>query len=147
MTKREIAMEYFSRGYNCAQAVLLAYKEECGLPEDALAKIALPFGGGISRLRSVCGSVSGMIMAYGLICGESETIDAESKGRHYAETQKIIKKFQERNGSYICGELLQGIQITSGAKPEDRTETYYKKRPCKELVGDAAEILEEYLQQ
>ena len=145
MSKKEIAMEYFSQGYNCAQSVLLAFKDECGLDADTITKITLPFGGGVARLRSICGSVSGMVMAYGLICCEPGLTEGEKKKEQYMNTQELVNEFSKRNGSFVCGELLSGVKVTEGPAPEVRTPEYYKKRPCKELVGDAAEILEEYL--
>ena len=129
---RETAQKYFTDGYNCAQSVLLAFADELGIDADTAAAISAPFGGGMGRLREVCGAVSGMV-------------DAETKKRQYADVQELARKFEERNGSIICRELL-GLEGKSAPTPEKRTSEYYKKRPCGEMVGDAAEIFAQYLE-
>lgn len=142
---KEKARNYFLEGYNCSQAVLLAYHEELGLDKDTAARLASSFGGGMGRLREVCGCVSGMLMAAGLMEGYSDPSDQEAKKAHYALVQKLAKAFQEKNGSIICRELL-GLDHKSDAPvPEARTKEYYKKRPCAELAADAAEILDEII--
>ena len=145
MTKSELAEAYFLEGYNCAQAVALAFADEMGLEKDQIAKMASSFGGGLGRLREVCGCVSGMAMAAGAIFGydDPKAEDAaEQKKEHYARIQKLAGAFKEENGSIICRELLEGINGDTKPTPEARTETYYKKRPCVKLAGMAAEILE-----
>lgn len=141
----ELAKEYFKKGYNCAQAVLLAFAEECGLDEKTAAVMASSFGGGMGRLREVCGCVSGMFLAAGLLYGYSDPNDAEAKKEHYARIQQLGEAFRKENGSIVCRELL-GLSVqTEPPTPEARTEQYYKKRPCVELVGCAAGILAEYI--
>ncbi|MBQ9081797.1 MAG: C_GCAxxG_C_C family protein [Clostridia bacterium] len=146
MSRGEIAKEYFSKGYNCAQAVLLAFEDVVGLDRASLLKITLPFGGGMGRLRLTCGAVSGMVMALGLITGTSE-INGQAKSAQYAAVQELVKRFTVQNGSIICGELLTGTGVHTDTAPnaEPRTQGYYKKRPCADLCYDAAQILEEYL--
>ena len=145
MTKKESGENYFAAGYNCAQSVVLAFKEEVGLDEETLKKISSSFGGGMGRMREVCGAVSGMLMVLGLIKGYSDPQDGKYKGEYYALIQRLAGKFKERNGSIICRELLGLKESVSAPSPEKRTDEYYKKRPCKLLVGDACEILDEYL--
>ena len=99
----------------------------------------------MGRLREVCGAVSGMFMAAGMIFGYDDPSASAEKSAHYARLQSLAAQFKERNGSIICRELLSPAQAGSGHVPEARTEAYYKKRPCKLLVGDAAEILQEYI--
>lgn len=144
MDRKEIAMQNFKEGYNCAQAVLLAYADLIDIDKESLAKIASSFGGGMGRLREVCGAVSGMFMVEGLLHGYSDPSAKDEKMAHYANLQALAAKFKEQNGSIVCRELLGGVQSTN-PKPDERTPEYYKKRPCVELVGMAAEILEEYL--
>lgn len=141
---REIAEKYFTDGYNCAQAVFLAFSDELGVDTDTAAAISAPFGGGMGRLREVCGAVSGMFMALGCLYGKYSPDDAEAKKQQYADVQVLAHKFEEINGSIICRELL-GLEGKSVPTPEKRTSEYYKKRPCKDMVGDAAEIFAEYL--
>ncbi len=144
-TKGEIAENYFKQGYNCCQAVILAFAEETGLNKSDLLKAASSFGGGIGRLREVCGTVSAMAMAAGLIFGTDE-LSQEKKAAHYELIQKLAGEFKEKNGSIICRELLglpESEKITS--VPEPRTEQYYVKRPCSFYCKTAAEILEKYI--
>lgn len=142
MTHAEKAKAYFEEGYNCAQAVTLAFADEMGLDKAVAAKMACSFGGGLGRLREVCGCVSGMSLAAGALYGYSDPKAREEKADHYALIQKLANEFKERNGSIICRELLAGINNDTNPVPEERTESYYKKRPCAELAYMAAEILE-----
>ena len=141
----EKAKELFLQGYNCSQAVLRAFCEELGLDFSTAMKLSSSFGGGMGRMREVCGTVSGMFMAAGLVFGFDETSNPAAKGELYKRIQELAQKFKDKNGSIICRELLTGIENSTSPLPSERTETYYKKRPCVELVGDAAEIFEEYL--
>lgn len=136
------AEDLFAQGYNCSQSVLLAFTEECGLSEAVAARISSSFGGGMGRLREVCGAVSGMFMVAGLCCGYDDPKARTEKTEHYARIQQLAGDFQAKNGSIICRTLLGLNQ--SGASvptPEERTAAYYQKRPCKALVGDAARIV------
>ena len=142
MTHAEKAKAYFEEGYNCAQAVTLAFAEEMGISKGIAATMASSFGGGLGRLREVCGCVSGMALAAGALFGYSDPKAKEEKAEHYALIQKLADEFKERNGSIICRELLSGINNDTNPVPEERTESYYKKRPCAELCFIAAEILE-----
>ncbi|MEQ8156594.1 MAG: C-GCAxxG-C-C family protein [Clostridiaceae bacterium] len=142
---RDCAIELFKQGYNCSQAVFAAFYEECGVDFETALKISSSFGGGMGRLREVCGAVSGMFMAAGMKYGYSDPKDAESKIEHYKRIQELAQEFKEKNGSIVCRELL-GLSVKSENHiPEERTDEYYKKRPCAELVGDAAEIMYEYM--
>ncbi len=146
MTKREIAMQLFGEGYNCAQSVAAAFSEETGLPKEALIKMASGFGGGIGRLREVCGAVSGMVLVCNMLYGYESPTDGESKKNYYKDIQSLLLQFKSRNGTYICRDLLSLPENNENSPvPETRTAEYYKRRPCKELVGDAAEILEKYI--
>ncbi len=146
MTKGEIASNNFTSGMNCAQAVLLAFCDETGLDSETLLKLALPFGGGMGRMRLTCGAVTGMIMAYGLICGTGTTPTHEEKLENYKGVQHLCDEFKKLNrGTVVCAELL-GLKEPEGTHvPEERTEEYYKKRPCGELCRIAADILDNYL--
>ena len=142
--KSEKAKELFKSGYNCSQSVLGVFCEELGMNFDTAMKIACPFGGGMGRMREVCGTVSGMFMAAGLAFSSSDN-SAENKSTQYKIVQELAKRFKEKNGSIICKELLEGVTSDNTPIPCDRTQEYYKKRPCVELVGDSVEILEQYL--
>ncbi len=145
MDHGEKARELFLEGYNCSQAVAGAFCEEMGMDLETAARLASSFGGGLGRLREVCGCVSGMALAAGAICGYSDPKDKEAKTKHYQLIQELAGEFKKENGSIICRELLAGINNDTNPVPEDRTETYYKKRPCPQLAACAAEILEKKL--
>ena len=142
----ETAKRNFLNGYNCSQAVLLAF---CEKEEDTetLLKLASGFGGGMGRLREVCGAVTGMFMAAGLIYGYSAPKDVEAKTELYKKIQALAAKSKQANGSIVCRELLGLSKGADSPVPEPRTENYYKKRPCADLVAKAAEILDEMIEQ
>ncbi len=146
MTRREVAMHLFQQGYNCAQAVALAFADLTSFEPDTLAKMSSSFGGGMGRLREVCGAVSGAFLIDGMLEGYSTPTTGEEKMEHYARIQALAGEFKQKNGSIVCRELLGGVASTSPT-PDARTDEYYKKRPCVELVGDSAEILEKHLKQ
>ena len=141
------AAELFLSGSNCAQAVAVAFCDVTGLDPDFSAKMASSFGGGMGRMREVCGAVSGMFMAAGLLYGTEEGSSQEDKAQHYARIRELAGAFQAQHGSYICRELLEGVSTTPGGAPEARTEHYYKKRPCSRLCYDAAAILDKYIEE
>lgn len=145
MTRKEKAMQGFRDGYNCAQSIVLAFEDMLTIELDTALKIASPFGGGMGRLREVCGSVSGMFMVLGFVTGYNEPGNYEGKKELYEHVQELARRFEEENGSIVCRDLL-GLNVKKeDAAPEKRTDEYYKKRPCVELVGCATEILEQYL--
>ena len=146
MSRAETAKKYFEQGYACSQAVALAFADVTGMDEETVAKIMLPFGGGFGRLRLTCGAVSGMVATLGVTCAGAENTP-ENKMGTYAITQELCNQFQAENGSLICAELLDGVNVTVGGAPDARTKEYYKKRPCAEIVYSAADILEKYLQE
>ncbi len=139
-TKAEIAKKNFEEGYNCCQAVVLAFADEMKLDRNAALAIASSFGGGIGRLREVCGAVSGMCIVAGMLYGYTSPDAKEEKANHYKLIQDMAHKFEKQNGSIIC-KVLTGIEKGSHV-PEDRSGEYYQKRPCALLVYDAAQILE-----
>ena len=143
MTKRERAQELFRQGYNCSQAIAGAFCEEMGLPFNVAVKAVSGFGGGMGRLREVCGACSGMFFVLSVCKGYDKAEDTDGKKKLYESIRRAAEAFKEKNGSYICRELLGASTV--GGDPAPRTEQYYKKRPCIELVGDAAEILERML--
>ncbi len=145
MTRKEQAMQNFLDGYNCTQSIILAFEDLLTIDTETALKIASPFGGGMGRLREVCGSVSGMFMVLGYIKGYDEPKDFEGKKVLYEHVQELACRFEEENGSIVCRNLL-GLSVQKEeATPSMRTEEYYRKRPCKEIIGCAAEILENYL--
>lgn len=144
------ARELFREGYNCSQAVTLAFAEELearGISREMAAGLASSFGGGLGRLREVCGCVSGMALVCGALEGYTDPKTAAEKQDHYKKIQELVTTFKNENGSYICRELLAGINTDTNPVPEARTESYYKKRPCAELAACAADILERHLKE
>ena len=143
----EKARELFMRGYNCSQAVFTAFCDVTGLDEETALKISSSFGGGMARMREVCGTCSGCFMVLGMLYGY-KTPDDELRKKHYARIQQAANRFKERNGgTMICRELLKNIATTPGLVPEPRTEQYYKVRPCVRFVECAAEITDEMIEE
>ena len=141
------AVELFKQGFNCSQSVVAAYADLYGYSKEQALKMAASFGGGIGRMRQTCGAACGMFMLAGLDCGSCIENDREGKSHNYAVVQDLAGKFEKINGSIICAELL-GIQNKPQTpEAEARTEAYYKKRPCAEMVRTAAQLFGEYLLQ
>lgn len=137
-------------GYNCCQAVVLAYNDVFGIDDSTAAALSSGFGGGMGRMREVCGSVSGMVMLAGLMAPASDPSIKVDRKNNYALVQEMAEDFRKFNGSIVCKELLGLVPMGSHAavtkespEPSDRTPEYYKKRPCEELVGIAARIVGE----
>lgn len=145
MTRPERAYENFKSGYNCCQSIAVAYADLLGLSSEMAARLSSGFGGGMGRLREVCGAVSGMVFVASALKGYSDPKDNAQKKELYALIQKLAGAFERENGSIVCRELL-GLSVKKeDPTPSERTEGYYKKRPCPELVRMAAEILEREL--
>ncbi len=139
----EKARALFSAGANCAQAVFAAFSDVTGIDEETSLRLASPFGGGMGRMREVCGAVSGMLLVVGRCEGYAAHDDAE-KAQVYETVQMLAEHFREEHGSIICRELLGG-KPSAAPTPTPRTEGFYKKRPCGDMVGTAARILAEHL--
>lgn len=141
------AKELFLEGYNCAQSVVVAYEDYFEESTETLAMMVSAFGGGMGRLREVCGAVSGMFFVLSKLFGYADPKAKEEKMDLYARVQELAARFRERNGSIICRELLGLQEKVSVPVPEERTAEYYQKRPCPDIIADAADILEEYLKE
>ncbi len=142
------AVENFMQGYGCAQSVVAAFADLYGLDETMAKRIAAGFGGGVGRMRMMCGAVSGIVMLVGLDCGQTEGADREGKSACYKVVQELLAKSKAENGSLICAEIL-GIQghdkATCSYIPSPRTAEYYRTRPCAAKVESAARIFADYL--
>ncbi len=165
MDRGELAKSYFMKGYNCSQAVTLAFSDLMGMDEHTAAKLASSFGGGFGRMREVCGTFSGMVLVLGLLYGYDAADETETANKklHYARVQELAERFRTEFGSIICRELLTGTakkemqkgeasdseqvaaMLSDSAEPTPRTEAYYKKRPCPEIVETGARILEAFM--
>ncbi len=137
------AAELFCKDYNCAQAIMVAFCDVTGLETATAARMASSFGGGMGRLREVCGAVSGMLMVAGYLYGYDTPGDDKVKKEHYQLVQELAGKFREKMGSIICRELLQNPP--SDPNPTPRTQEFYKTRPCVRMVELAAQILDDYI--
>lgn len=145
MSKGDIAKELFENGCNCAQAVFCAFCDETGFDRETALKLAAGFGGGMGRMREVCGAVSGMTMVLSYLNASTDPKNHDEKTALYALIQKAGGEFKDKNGSIICRELLGLASGASSPEPEHRTGEYYKKRPCAEICRCAADIAEKYL--
>ncbi len=139
MNKGEIAKAKFIEGYNCSQAVALAFTDELGLTEEQVKKLSAGFGGGIGRQRLTCGAVLGMTMVL------SNAVYKGDKLEVYKVITDACAEVKEQLGSISCAELLAGVETTKGVAPEERTKEYYQKRPCAEICEIVANITEKYL--
>lgn len=148
MNEKERAVELFKEGFNCSQAVFTAFAHRFGIDEDTAKKISSGLGGGVGRMREVCGAVSGGAMVIGSLVSATDGKDSENKQKNYELVREFAKRFTEKNGSVICRELLGlDVKMEKSAQPEKRTAEYYKKRPCVELVECAAKILEDLIEE
>ena len=148
MNERERAIGLFKEGFNCSQSVFVAFSDRFGIDEETAKKISAGLGGGLGRMREVCGAVSGAAMVIGSIASATDGKDSESKQKNYELVREFSERFTKRNGSIICRELLGlDVKMEKSAEPEKRTAEYYKKRPCVELVADAVEILSELIKE
>ena len=146
MTREEQALQHFQNGANCAQAVVMAYADELGMDEKTAARLASSFGGGIGRMREVCGAVSGMMMVYGLLKGYDDLKDPAVKKTHYTNVQALANAFREQNGSIVCREILSLRRDEStDPSPTPRTAQFFHSRPCLDCVATAARLLDEAL--
>lgn len=147
MTHAEKARDFFLEGYSCSQSVMLAFSDLTGIDEKTAALLASSFGGGMGRMREVCGAVSGMLMVAGVLFGYSDPKATTEKAAHYARVQELAKRFKERNTTIICRDILGKIAEDKSFIPQERNEKYYSTRPCAKMVYDAAEILEQYIEE
>ena len=154
MTNQELdervqrAVDNFMAGYGCCQSVVAAFSDLYGLDETLAKKVAAGFGGGVGRMRMMCGAVSGIVMLVGLDCGQTDGSDREGKSACYKVVQELLEQSKQENGSIICAEIL-GIQghekAHSNYVASPRTAEYYKSRPCAAKVESAARIFANYL--
>ena len=144
MNHVERAVELFVEGYNCAQAVAAAFGDLTGLDEKTAARMASCFGGGMGRMREVCGAVSGMLLVAGLLYGYDDPKATKEKRELYAQVQAMAGRFREELGTIICRDLLKNPP--SDPNPTPRTEQFYKERPCARMVKTAARIMEEFIE-
>ena len=144
----ERAVENFMAGYGCCQSVVAVFADLYGLDDTLAKKVAAGFGGGVGRLRMMCGAVSGIVMLVGLDCGQTEGSDREGKSACYKVVQELLAKSKEQNGSLICAEILglKGYEkAANNYVASARTAEYYKTRPCAAKVESAARIFADYL--
>ncbi|MBO5163281.1 MAG: C_GCAxxG_C_C family protein [Ruminococcus sp.] len=141
----EKACRLFAEGRNCAQAVFTAFADVTGLDEELALRLSSSFGGGMGRMREVCGTCSAMFMVAGILYGYTSKNDIDEKAEHYRRIQYLAAQFRKKHETINCLELLKGLKVSSDPMPEQRTEQYYKVRPCIKFVRTAAEILDNYI--
>ena len=138
-----LAADLFLEGYNCAQAVAVAFCDVTGMDKKEAAKLAAPFGGGMGRMREVCGAVSGMYMVLGALYGYDSSDNNGKKMQVYKDVQELAEQFKQENGSIICREILKNPP--SDPNPSPRTAEYYAKRPCAKMVMTAAKLMDAFI--
>ena len=142
------AVELFMQGYGCCQSVLCAFADRYGMDEEMALRISAGFGGGVGRLRMMCGTCSALVILAGLEKGQTRGEDREGKAACYQLVRQLLETFRQRNGSIICAELLQmnGVKAeTNTSQPDERNAEYYRVRPCARKVESAARVFAEYL--
>ena len=139
--RTEQALTYFNDGYNCSQAVFMAYSDLYNMDKELAAKISSSFGGGMGRLREVCGAVTGMFMVLGLHYPATDVKDKAAKTNNYAAVQRTAAEFKQEMGSFICADLLNIKRAPENPTPSERNVKYHALRPCDRCVAMAAEIL------
>ena len=149
MNEIEKAGQLFLEGFNCSQSVFTAFCHRFGMDEETAKRVSAGLGGGVGRMREVCGAVSGAAMVLGSVASATEGDDRESKARNYELVREFADRFKERHGgTVICRELLKlDIPMENTAMPENRTAEYYKNRPCLKVVEDVAEILTQIIKE
>jgi C_GCAxxG_C_C family probable redox protein len=145
--KSDEARKLFRSGANCAQAVVCAFRDECGLSSEQAMRLSSSFGAGMGRLREVCGAVTGMFLVSGMVEGPENADSKALKDQQYKRVQALAKAFKAQTGSLICRELLGLPAGPNSPVSEPRTADYYARRPCEAMVALAAEILEQHLSQ
>lgn len=143
------ARKNFLEGSNCPQSVVRAFDDvlvDHGIAPTMAMRLASPFGGGMGRMREVCGAVSGMLMVLGLVEGYDDPSDDEAKAVLYEHVQELAGAFREEHGTILCRELLGLAEGPDKPIPEKRSAAYYHDRPCAEFCASAARILGEYLE-
>lgn len=145
MAKGELARQYFESGCNCCQSMVLAFAPEMGLDRETAMRMASGLGGGVGRLREICGAVSGAAIVLGMLHGSADPNDHDAKTALYGEIQQFAESFAKEKGSYICRDLLGLPAGKDVPVPEERTAAYYQKRPCGGLIAFAADLLEKQL--
>lgn len=143
--RAEAAEAYFKQGYNCAQSVIMTFTDLLGDKAMTVLKAGTPLGGGMGRLREVCGAVSGMFLILGMLYGYETAETAEVKTELYARVQLLAGQFEDRFGSIVCRELLGLPAGHDSPEATPRTAEFYQNRPCVKFIGAAAGILAEYI--
>ena len=147
MTRQEQAMEYFRNGYNCCRSTLLPFADLIDADPSVLAKIAAPYGAGISRLREVCGTVNGMAMVIGLLFGSDDASDEEAKEKAYSIVHELATRFREHHGSVRCKELLQLEDESEYSVPSDQMPQYKGGEFCESIISDMIAMIEAKLKE
>lgn len=146
-SRAQKAKDYFLSGYTCCQSLSAAFYDKTGLDESTVLRLTLGFGAGVGRMREICGAVSGMAFIVSAYYGDSESGNTETKKKIYSYIQELVSQFKKINGSVVCADIL-GLERGrfSSPSPEKRTDDYYKKRPCAEIVFGAADMLNKFLE-
>ena len=143
MDHSTLAAQLFLDGYSCSQAVMAAFCDLTGMDRSTALRLSAPFGGGIGRMREVCGAVSGMMMVVGLLYGFEPSQGSAAKSAHYHLVQELAGQFRQEAGSIICREILKNPP--ADPNPSPRTAEYYASRPCARMVMLATKILDRYI--
>lgn len=140
-----LAKGYFEQGYNCCQSVVLAWAEDIGLSDEAALRLSSAFGGGMGKMREVCGALAGSFMVAGMKKGYVDPDAGEDKEALYRLVQDLAEAFRQKHGSILCKDLIGEDYTPGDAKPRKRTSAYYESRPCTAIIEDTVRLLDEKL--
>ncbi len=147
MNHADLAEKLFKSGYNCSQALFGAFCDVTGMDFETAVRVSSSFGGGMGRLREVCGGVTSAFAVAGMLWGYTAPADPVAKKEHYELIRDIASRFESINGTIICRELLKGIAEEKGGDPAERTDEYYAKRPCIRHIRECAEIMDRLIEE
>ncbi|MCR4824038.1 MAG: C-GCAxxG-C-C family protein [Bacteroidales bacterium] len=148
-SRADLAADLFMQGYNCGQAVVVAFADRFGLSREEAARIAGAFGGGIGRQRLTCGTVLGMTVLAGLEEGNADPADKAGQKRCFDTVKQMTAGFVEQYGSTVCAELLgmPGHVKADGPAQHQAVPEKFCAKPCALKVQLAVRLFEKYLRE
>jgi C_GCAxxG_C_C family probable redox protein len=145
MKAEDLALKYFRNNFNCSQAVFTVFGTGYGISENDCLKIGCAFGAGMGRQQFTCGAVTGALIALGLKYGKGSNDPEANKAETYLKTQEFFSEFGRINGSTVCRELLNGLDINDPEDHKKLIEQGLFEKNCEKYVADAVRIIEKIL--
>lgn len=141
MKKRtEVALSQFDKGFNCAQSVVMAFKEELGVDHRSVLRLTAGFGGGIGKKGEVCGAVTGGVMVIGARHGTD--VEKEAVATTQIKTRELLDSFSEKHGTYYCRELTMGCDLATEEGQKTFRTLELKDKVCKQCITSVVQALD-----